>query len=76
MTNTETLLLEMLKATTLALRVTLGHIEAPYMKTAHVIVTDTILNENYRALSGDARAAIADAGTAIIEASRAKQKSK
>lgn len=34
MTHTEALLLEMLKATTLALRVVLGHVEAPFAQTA------------------------------------------
>ena len=70
MTHTESILLEMLKATTLALRITIGHIEAPYMKTAHAMVTEVITDEQFRKLSGDIRAALADSGTAVMEASR------
>lgn len=68
MTHTEALLLDMLKATTLALRVVLGHVEAPYAQTARAMTTDVITHEGYRKLGGEERAVIADAGTAIIEA--------
>lgn len=70
----DSLILEMLKATTLALRIALGHIETPYMKTAHAIMTDVIIDSRYRDLTGAERAAIADAGTAIVEASLALKK--
>lgn len=62
------LVFETLKVTTLALRVVLGHIEAPYMQTARSIMRDVIMDENYRKLSPAERAAIADAGSAIDEA--------
>ena len=67
MTANETLLLEMLKATTLALRVALGHVEAPYAQTASAIATEVVTDEHYRALNPAQRAAMADAGTAIQE---------
>lgn len=67
MNTNETLLLEMLKATTLALRVALGHVEAPYAQTASAIATEVVTDPNYRALTPAQRAAMADAGTAIQE---------
>jgi hypothetical protein len=67
MTTTEHLLLEMLKATTLALRVALGSIEAPYAQTAATIATEVVTDPNYRELTPAQRAAMADAGTAIQE---------
>jgi len=69
MNTNETLLLEMLKATTLALRVALGSIEAPYAQTAATIATEVVTDPNYRALTPAQRAAMADAGTAIQETS-------
>lgn len=67
MNTNETLLLEMLKATTLALRVALGRIEAPYAQTAATISTEVVTDPNYRELTPAQRAAMADAGTAIQE---------
>jgi hypothetical protein len=71
MTPTESLLFEQLKATTLALRIALGHVESQYMATARALDATVIASEHYRKLSGEQRAAIADAGTAIIEAAAA-----
>ena len=68
MTTSEMLLLEMLKATTLALRVVLGHIEAPYIITAREITTSIMTDSAYRGLDGAQRAAMADAGTAVMGA--------
>lgn len=67
MTTNETLLLEMLKATTLALRVALGHVEMPYAQTAATIATEVVTDENYRSLTPAQRAVMADSGTAIRE---------
>jgi len=67
MNTNEILLLEMLKATTLALRVALGSIEAPYAQTAATLSTEVVTDPNYRALTPAQRAAMADAGTAIQE---------
>jgi len=71
MTQTEELLLDQLKATTLALRIALGHVESQYMATARALSNDVITHEHYRLLTGEQRAAIGDAGTAIIEAAAA-----
>jgi len=71
MTPTEHILLEQLKATTLALRIALGHIEPHYMQTARTMSHDVITHDDYRRLTGEQRAAIGDAGTAIIEAAAA-----
>lgn len=70
MTTTEHILLEQLKATTIALRVLTGTIEPQYMQTARAMTSDVIMHERYRDLTPAMRAAIADSGTAIIEANR------
>lgn len=71
MTVAEHILLEQLKATTIALRVALGHVEPHYMQTARALSNDVVTHDDYRRLTGEMRAAIADAGTAIIEAAAA-----
>lgn len=70
MTTNEYILLEQLKATTIALRVLTGTIEPQYMQTARAMTSDVIMHERYRDLTPAMRAAIADSGTAIIEAGR------
>ena len=62
------MLLKMLKATTLALRIVLGRIEVPYIVTAREIATSIVTDSAYRGLDEAQRAALADAGTAIMGA--------
>lgn len=57
----------MLKATTLALRVALGHAEASYVLTARTMAGEVITDERYRSLTPTQRAAMADADTAITD---------
>ena len=71
MNTTEHLTNEMLRATTIALRVALGHIEGAYIETARVIMRDILMHDDYRRLSGSQRALFADAGTAIEETAAA-----
>lgn len=67
----DALLLEMLKATTLALRVALGHAEVSYVSTARTMAGEVITDERYRSLTPTQRAAMADADTAITDTASA-----
>ena len=59
MTQTEELLLDQLKATTLALRIALGHVESQYIATARALSSAQLRSAErlFRARSGTATSA-------------------
>lgn len=68
MTMSEMMLLEMLRATTIALRIVTGRVSHPFISVAREMATSIVTDPMYRGLDEAQRAACADAGAAVMEA--------